>query len=167
MNGITLFNALANMDDNIIQKYSTVNEREEKDVKSKKKRRLVVMLASAAAVLTLAFGVIFGAFIKGRNGILPGSSAGPSGDWPYYKNAYEIINASSNIYSGVVTDISFTVLDNEGNEATEPASNNPSRMFYTVYTVEIENGYKGKSEKTAKIVINGGLSGYKEAEQKE
>ncbi|MBQ7699911.1 MAG: hypothetical protein IJT49_06175 [Clostridia bacterium] len=87
-------------------------------------------------------------------------------DWPYYETADEAVQASTNVYSGKITDISFEVIDIvTGKAARDPESTDNTRMLYTVYTVEVKNNYKGETGKTVKIARIGGIKGYKMEDQ--
>ena len=89
-------------------------------------------------------------------------------DWPYYNNAEEIINASSNIYTGTVTDISFEIYDIKTGEADRnPDHDRTNRMLHTVYTVSTVVCYKGNQTETHSIRVTGGPKGYREDEQNE
>ncbi|MBQ7171688.1 MAG: hypothetical protein IJR89_05370 [Clostridia bacterium] len=175
MTGIELFNAITKIDDDVIDRISVANDRT-RDLHIKK-RKAFIKYASIAACFVLV-AVVSGIILANRNHSLSGINELASGnpdtsnkivlfmDWPYYKTSEEVIEASTHIYAGKVTGISFTVLDGRtGLEDLDPVSESTSRMFYTVYTVEITDSYKGTSNKTVKIAVNGGISGSKESEQ--
>lgn len=87
-------------------------------------------------------------------------------DWPKYNSIDEIVNASTNVYSGYVTDISFDIIDySTGMSDNNPNSTSKSRTIFTVYTVSLKTNYKGKSPSEIKICKIGGILGYKENEQ--
>ncbi|MBP0989786.1 MAG: hypothetical protein J5874_01210 [Oscillospiraceae bacterium] len=89
-------------------------------------------------------------------------------DWPMYNTVNEIINASTNIYSGTVTDISFEIIDYKtGKIDNDPNSTSTSRTIYTVYSVDINNSCTGNNPKTVKIRKIGGIAGFKEKEQRD
>ncbi len=95
----------------------------------------------------------------------PKVTSSSQADWPYYNTSDEIVAASTNIYSGKVTDISFAVIDGRtGRVDGSPTSQSPFRMLYTVYTVSVDKNFKGDGSE-AKICVSGGLLGYKEEEQ--
>lgn len=87
-------------------------------------------------------------------------------DWPYYKTSEEIIEASTDIYSGTLKSISFEIIDYKtGTVDRSHDSLSTSRMLYTIYTIEVIDKYKGRSVSEMKISLEGGLVGYKEKEQ--
>ncbi len=87
-------------------------------------------------------------------------------DWPYYQYATEVVEASTHIYHGKVTDISFAIIDQRtGVVDQSPQSSATRRMLYTVYTIEITDHYKGDSPAEVRLCMEGGLIGYKEEEQ--
>ncbi len=77
-------------------------------------------------------------------------------DYPLYSTADETANASTNIYSGKVTDRSFEIKDVKTGKADNSAESlGTSGMFYTVYTVFVTEAVKGTNPsevKTAKWV---------------
>lgn len=87
-------------------------------------------------------------------------------DWPSYNTAEEIVKAATNIYSGTVIDISFAIVDmKKGSVDEDPKSSNTSRMLYTIYTVEVQESYKGDSLSKTQICKIGGLNNYRVKEQ--
>ena len=86
-------------------------------------------------------------------------------DWPYYENAEEIISASSNVYTGVVTDISFEIINERTGEVDRSPDPDEPRALYTVYTVSTVDHYKGNQAETHMIRVTGGPQGYREDEQ--
>ena len=88
-------------------------------------------------------------------------------DWPYYNTARDVVSASSNVFSGKVTDISFEIIDLvTGKEARDPETSDNTRMLFTVYTVEVKENYKGEAAQTVKIARIGGLKKYNMNEQR-
>ena len=82
-------------------------------------------------------------------------------DWPYYEKADELAGAATDVFSGIVTGISFEIIDlMTGEPDRDPASDAESRMLYTVYTVQITECYKGDGKGQAAIYKIGGLMGY-------
>lgn len=89
-------------------------------------------------------------------------------DWPYYKSAEEIIDISTNVYTGKLTDISFEIIDYKTGEVDRSKdSQSTDRAIYTIYTVETTNFYKGVESPEMKIRLIGGQKGFKEEEQRE
>ena len=87
-------------------------------------------------------------------------------DWPSYATAEEIVNASTHIYSGTVTDVSFEIIDySTGKVDRDRSSTSTSRTLYTVYTIRTDKNYKGNSSDEVKICKMGGISGFREEEQ--
>lgn len=87
-------------------------------------------------------------------------------DYPEYKTADEIVNGATNIYSGIIKDISFEIIDYKtGIADSSPVSDSTSRMLYTVYTVSVRESIKGENSSEIKICRMGGLKGYKEEQQ--
>lgn len=87
-------------------------------------------------------------------------------EWPVYNSTEEIIESSSNIYSGEVTNISFEIIDMKtGKVDRSIKSDSNSRMLYTVYTVSVTTSFKGDNQGIIQICRTGGLVDYKEKEQ--
>lgn len=87
-------------------------------------------------------------------------------DWPSYNTAEEIVKAATNIYSGTVIEISFSIVDMKtGSVDEDPKSTSTSRMLYTIYTVEVQESYKGDNASKIKICKTGGLNNYRVKEQ--
>lgn len=140
----------------------------------------VLVIASVAAVLGIRF-------LGGKHPVDPGdypkdlsTEDGDSkesegylynvvnADWPVYKTAEEIIDASTNIFTGVVSDISFAVIDLKTGKTVDPAEEGTaSAMLHTVYTVTVGERRKGTVAEETKICKIGGLKGYNETEQAE
>ena len=176
MEEIKIYNALSKIDDDLI----------DSSLKRKANKRPIygVLAVSFVLLVSVVAGVYIANFehkLTGDNGLIlkntettDQSVSNPDEyqkiiiqmDWPFYNTAEGVVEASSHIYSGTVTDISFTILDGmTGVEDFDPESESASRMFYTVYTIEITDSYKGANKTTAKIATNGGLSGIRESEQ--
>lgn len=89
-----------------------------------------------------------------------------SADWPWYSTAGEIVDASTEIYSGKITGITFEIVDLvTGKADRSPDSESTHRMLYTLYSIEVTDSYKGESVSEKVICITGGLAGYNEKEQ--
>lgn len=87
-------------------------------------------------------------------------------DWPMYSNAEDLCNAATQIYTGIVRDISFEIIDYVTGKADASATSESShRMLYTVYTISLTKSIKGNNHEEIKIGRIGGIVGYKEAEQ--
>lgn len=87
-------------------------------------------------------------------------------DWYLYDTAEEINQASTNIYSGKVTNISFEVIDMKtGKVDRSPDSESNSRMLYTVYTISVTGSFKGQNPPEVKICEMGGIVGFNDNEQ--
>ncbi len=186
MTGIELFNAITKMEEDLIDK-KTTDRNNSRVLPAREKSAAERTFAVAASFFLLVFiaagitAVNLEQKRLGNYGLLSDSTdtvdvnvevpvewqkISMHMDWPYYETAEEIREASSQIYVGKVTDVSFTVLDGKtGAEDLDPASESTSRMFYTVYSVDIAREYRGESRKTVKIAVIGGLSGVKESEQ--
>ena len=79
-------------------------------------------------------------------------------DWPLYHTADEVVKAASNIYSGTVTGISFAVVDMKTGRVDEnPKSASTARMLYTIYTVDVQESFKGDNPSETKICKTGGM----------
>ena len=96
-----------------------------------------------------------------------GSCVVISFDWPNYVSAEDIINASSNIYLGTVTDISFEIVNDKTGEVDRAPDSAASRSIYTVYTVSNVKHFEGKQTETHFIRVTGVPKGYREGEQNE
>lgn len=89
-----------------------------------------------------------------------------SPDWPSYDTAEEIVNASSNIYAGEVTGVTFEIVDMRTGKVADPSqSDNTNLMLYTIYTVSVTKSYKGKNEGEIRICHIGGIAGYDDDKQ--
>ena len=89
-------------------------------------------------------------------------------DWSYYKSAEEIIDISTNVYTGKLTNVSFEIIDYKTGEVDRSKdSQSTDRAIYTIYTVETTNFYKGVESPEMKIRLIGGQKGFKEEEQRE
>lgn len=87
-------------------------------------------------------------------------------DWLFYNNAIDLTNAATNIYSGVVKDISFTIVDYAtGTIDVSPESKSTHRALYTIYTIETTTSIKGSNPEEISVCILGGIPGYKEENQ--
>lgn len=89
-----------------------------------------------------------------------------SADWPWYSTVGEIVDASTEIYSGKITGISFEIVDlTTGKADRSPDIESAHRMLYTLYTVAVTDSYKGETVSEKVICITGGMAGYNEKEQ--
>lgn len=86
-------------------------------------------------------------------------------DWPYYAALDSLTAAASNIFEGKVTNVFFDVVNLSTGESANELDDPRSCMLYTVYEVEIINTYKGVNDGKAYIKVEGGIQGFKEAEQ--
>lgn len=87
-------------------------------------------------------------------------------DWPSYATAEEIEKASTYIYSGTVTDVSFEIIDySTGKIDRDRSSTASSRTLYTIYTIRTDKNFKGESPSEVKICVIGGIVGFREEEQ--
>ena len=136
-----------------------------------KKYTLIAIIIAAMLVITACAGstLLDDAFpqdLKTENG--GNKTSFIHADWPYYHTAKEIIDASSYIFAGTVTDIYFEIVDLKTGKADRDAdSQSTSRAIQTVYTIEISKTYKGNERSAVKLCAEGGVKGYKEAEQNE
>ena len=88
-------------------------------------------------------------------------------DWPVY-STNELAVVSDNIFEGKVIDISFDIVDMvTGKSDMSYESESTHRMLYTIYTVEVNEMYKGGGEDIRKICVEGGIVGYNEEKQLE
>ena len=79
-------------------------------------------------------------------------------DWPAYQTSDEVVNASTNIFAGKITDISFAIINYKtGKSAASVEPDSKHCMLYTVYTVEVTESYKGSNDGTVQIAVEGGL----------
>ena len=87
-------------------------------------------------------------------------------DYPEYNTEKELVEAASNIYVGVVTKISYEIIDMQtGKVDSSPESKSNSRMLYTIYTLSVKNSLKGENPSEIKIRRIGGTIGHHEDEQ--
>ena len=79
-------------------------------------------------------------------------------EWNHYRTAQEIVNAATNIFEGKVIDISFDVFNiKTGQIDHSPESGKADRLLYTLYTIEVQNEYKGSSTSPITIKMVGGI----------
>ena len=83
----------------------------------------------------------------------------------FYKDETALIDRSTFIILGKVTDISFEVLNIR--LLLNPENKPPRYFFHTVYTIDVIESYKGDCKEGFKIRKLGGLASYKEKEQLE
>ena len=87
-------------------------------------------------------------------------------DWAVYDSTEKLIEASTDIFSGELTDISFDMIDiKTGKSCRADDQDRENRMLHTIYTVNVSKVYKGESDSVRKICVIGGLPGVKEQEQ--
>lgn len=87
-------------------------------------------------------------------------------DFPYYSTPEEVVDASTNVFTGKVVDVSFEIIDCQTGEVDRSASSESThRLLYTVYTIEVDKNYKGGNEKTVMLSLEGGMVGWREEEQ--
>lgn len=89
-------------------------------------------------------------------------------DWIIYATKEEVVDASTNIFTGRIVDVSFEIIDMEtGKVDRDNMSESRWRMLYTVYTISVTNSIKGDNPSEVKVRIMGGKPGYQEREQYE
>ena len=76
-----------------------------------------------------------------------------------------LVNRANHVFVGKVNNISFVVINNEtGKAPTEEC--NPNRLtLATIYDVTVVTAYKGAEQSTMRVLIQGGIKGYREREQ--
>lgn len=187
MNKLDLYEVIAGIDDGIVDRAMET----EKTLKRRRSvvRTRVITVSIVASAFLVAAGAVAAVLINAKN--RPGNQViertpGPKGgaevllnddphgsgtvmegDWPYYNTAEEIVGASSNIYTGSVTDISFEIINEKTGEIDRSPDSTATRGLYTVYTVAAVNCYKGSQAKTRCIRVTGTPKGYREDEQNE
>lgn len=97
-----------------------------------------------------------------------------------YWTAQELADAARVVFAGEVKNVSFRILDSDGNELTENAAEHSGAMLYTVYNVAVTNVLKmpidarqfihsgadsAGSRYHVLIAVPGGLEGVNTAEQ--
>ena len=92
-----------------------------------------------------------------------------SADWPAYKTVEELADIATNIYEGVITDISFAVIDARNGEVITEALKEPDSSIYlnTVYEVEVTQPYKNADAEKMYFLVDFGKEGYMENKQVE
>ncbi|MBR4278553.1 MAG: hypothetical protein IKT34_00105, partial [Clostridia bacterium] len=86
-------------------------------------------------------------------------------DWPQYDSVESLIEASSNVFEGKLTNISFDVVDLYTGESANKASEASKLHIYTIYEVEVNTSYKGVNADKVYIKVIGGMEGYMESKQ--
>ena len=86
-------------------------------------------------------------------------------DWPYYQSLDSLTAAANNIFEGKVTNIFFDVVNMTTGESADKSDDPLVCMLYTIYEVEMIASYKGVNDGKAYIKVEGGIQGFKEAEQ--
>ena len=87
-------------------------------------------------------------------------------DWPAYQTSDEVVNASTNIFAGKITDISFAIINYKtGKTVASVEPDSKKCMLYTVYTVEVTESYKGDNHGTVQIAVEGGIAGFEDEDQ--
>lgn len=172
-----LFEAFTDLDDDLIEN-ALPKEQEYDVVKPALKIQSWKPWVAGVAVAAAAFGVVFAGFKLFGSGnpnsapawglgesVMPGGY--PSGtfesgafdgpsyahmmvDWVVYDTTEELVNAADIICEGKATDISFALVDGK---------------LYTIYDVDVTNGYKGVETKKIQFRVLGGMEDYKVEEQ--
>ena len=85
-------------------------------------------------------------------------------DYLVYRSLDALVNMSTNIYEGKITDITFAIINDTGEIATKN-DDIKDMLLYTIYEVEVSASYKGQNEEKVYVYVPGGKEGYKESEQ--
>lgn len=133
--------------------------------KTKKRKRIAWEIIAAGIVLAFCISLLIALHRVVEKNI---THSYMQGDWPYYETVEEIIDVSTNIYFGKITDISFEIVDMETGKIDNSATTESnSRMLYTIYTVEVAESLKGVNSSEIQFGIDGGIVGYQEKKQHE
>lgn len=175
------FEAFTELDDDLIEN-AIPKEQDYDIVKPAMKMHSWKPWVAGAAVAAAAVGVAFaGMKLFGSNG-KPGFAPGTQSeiysdasvdnynyapflaDWRVYDTPEELVNAAQIICAGKVTDISFALLDNMTMRERDDDFYEMGDLF-TIYEVEVTNGYKNFTDNKLRFAVRGGLEGYKAEEQ--
>lgn len=88
-------------------------------------------------------------------------------DWPQYDTIDMLVDASSNVFEGKLTNIYFDVVDLYTGESANKDSKASKLHIYTIYEVEVNTSYKGVNTDKVYIKVIGGMEGYMESMQYE
>ena len=88
-----------------------------------------------------------------------------SADWPWYSSSVELIEKADFVFTGKISDISFTVLDSRDGSPVTNSTPKHNRNLYTLYHVDVIDNYKGVSKRSLTFMVDGGLPNYSESTQ--
>ena len=88
-----------------------------------------------------------------------------SADWPWYSSSVELIEKADFVFTGKISDISFTVLDSRDGSPVTNSTPKHNRNLYTLYHVDVIDSYKGVSKRALTFMVDGGLPNYSESTQ--
>jgi len=86
-------------------------------------------------------------------------------DWPYYDSLDTLVDASSNVFEGKISNIYFDIIDLHTGEPASEESKTSELHLYTIYEVEVNSSYKGINTDKVYIKVIGGMEGYQETTQ--
>lgn len=142
MNEVTIYNVISGIDENLIESSMKQNAKPTKKIVA----LTMCLLLIVCAILCVP------SIIKFVNRATPSDTpfgtnriAG-GGDWSMYSTFGEIVDASTEIYSGKITKVSSDFLDQTTGK-TDKLSGGESAdsVLYILYTVEVTDSYKGEN----------------------
>lgn len=79
-----------------------------------------------------------------------------SADWPFYEDIQDLVEHSTLIVAGTITDISFQLLDARTARPVTGETEEQYRCLYTMYTIDVTERYKGDPTESIQVRIIGG-----------
>lgn len=79
-----------------------------------------------------------------------------SADWPFYEDIQDLVEHSTLIVAGTITDISFQLLDARTALPVTGETEERYRCLYTMYTIDVTERYKGDPIESTQVRIIGG-----------
>jgi len=88
-----------------------------------------------------------------------------TGDEVTYDNVSELIEIADHVFTGVVENISFAIINDETGKPPTEACNPNHVILITIYDVVVMSNYKGAEQHIMRVATQGGIRGYREEEQ--
>ena len=101
-----------------------------------------------------------------------GQSTAPRIEYEYqardeiaFSDAAELVEAADHVFTGVVDNISFAVINDETGKAPTQECNPSHLTLVTINDVIVLENYKGAERRVMRVMTQGGIKGYREDEQ--
>ena len=85
--------------------------------------------------------------------------------WSSYADAEKLVESADIVIAGIITDISFQVLDAKTALPPDEKTREENRWLHTIYDIDVITNYKGDMPNPAQIRIEGGVRDYRTEEQ--